>query len=400
MSRQALYESMSRLLDGELTGPETDALRQRIAGDPELARALETMEQLRGRVGELPEAHPPAHLDETALEVMQRITSPAAAEIRPPAGVPIAGPSGRRVDRDGRWRSWMLAPLAAGVALAALLWWPSAPPTLVLLEGSRLVEGRAVLLAGAVPIDIDGKVRVTVEPVDASFRDMDQEVLMRNRDLLLGALAGAAITVAVYEGSAVIFPGEASSRTLGPDQTETIVHPGPRATSPEVPGSAESRNPLHKSSSWSSTDSQPEPFDDEFDRVVAEADEEAFEEAAPETGEVPEPSEEGAEPEVLYSTSKEGINDAIRERLSEIRECYQAWLELQPDLEGTVEVKFVISDVDGVGEVTRTETLDTTTTDHTLFEGCVLNVMSTLAFESPEDGGVVIVSYPFQFTAG
>lgn len=102
----------------------------------------------------------------------------------------------------------------------------------------------------------------------------------------------------------------------------------------------------------------------------------------------------------LWTTDAEGIQSAIFESLDGIRECYDGWLELQPDLEGEIVVRFVISEADGDGAVSGAEVVDGTLPEHTFFDGCVLNVMSTMRFEAPADGGEMVVNYPFAFSSG
>lgn len=99
----------------------------------------------------------------------------------------------------------------------------------------------------------------------------------------------------------------------------------------------------------------------------------------------------------LLPVDEEGIDVAVFPRLRDIRECYQAWLEAQPDLEGRIVVRFVVAGRGGVGVVNRISIVEGTTTGNTLFEGCVMNVMSDLRFEPPPAGGTVEVDYPFVF---
>lgn len=106
---------------------------------------------------------------------------------------------------------------------------------------------------------------------------------------------------------------------------------------------------------------------------------------------VPEPSAE------LLPADEEGIDAAVFPQLRDIRECYQAWLEAQPDLAGRIVVRFVVSEQGGTGVVDRIAIVEGTSTGNTLFEGCVMNVMSELRFEAPPGGGTVEVDYPFVF---
>ena len=47
--------------------------------------------------------------------------------------------------------------------------------------------------------------------------------------------------------------------------------------------------------------------------------------------------------------------------------------------------------------VERIEIVEGTSTGNTLFEGCVMNVMSDMEFQPPPGGGSVEVDYPFVF---
>ena len=122
-------------------------------------------------------------------------------------------------------------------------------------------------------------------------------------------------------------------------------------------------------------------------------------------GEIPpeaadEPTQPAAAIRELLPVDAEGIDAAVLPSLRDIRNCYQSWLALQPDLEGEIVVRFVVAERDGIGVVDRIEVVEGTTTGNTLFEGCVMNVMSDLRFEPPEGGGTVEVDYPFLFRSG
>ena len=98
----------------------------------------------------------------------------------------------------------------------------------------------------------------------------------------------------------------------------------------------------------------------------------------------------------VWQTTKEGIDGAIREVMPEIRSCYQDWMLEYPDLDGRLQVKFTIGDVDGEGKILSAEAVDEL--DAAPFSACVVNVMSSLQFDIPEQGGIVIVRYPFFFS--
>ena len=104
--------------------------------------------------------------------------------------------------------------------------------------------------------------------------------------------------------------------------------------------------------------------------------------------------------EALGALSKEAIDDGVRDQIPEILQCYQGWLRRNPDLEGTINVKFVIATSEedpDLGYVREVDLADTTI-GNVWMEGCVLSAMQDAEFEAP-DGGVVIVRYPFEFSS-
>lgn len=94
-----------------------------------------------------------------------------------------------------------------------------------------------------------------------------------------------------------------------------------------------------------------------------------------------------------FAVDKEGIQSAVQEVVPEIGYCYEEWLQIQPDLGGRVVVAFQIG---AGGRVVDIDLDDDTTTEHTLFEGCVLNVVQGLRFDEPD--GVIWVRYPLMFS--
>jgi hypothetical protein len=97
----------------------------------------------------------------------------------------------------------------------------------------------------------------------------------------------------------------------------------------------------------------------------------------------------------VWPTDPEGIRSAIREALPDLRECYQAWVQAHPELEGVVKASFTITAAPqgAEGRVSEVHLVESTL-DQPFLEGCVLNVLSALHFEAPTDGPVT-VTYPF-----
>jgi hypothetical protein len=66
-------------------------------------------------------------------------------------------------------------------------------------------------------------------------------------------------------------------------------------------------------------------------------------------------------------------------------------------------VNFTVSDVDGIGQVTKIGIRDSRSkTAPQLvdepFEDCVMDHFETLEFDAPESGGETTIYYPFQFS--
>jgi hypothetical protein len=101
----------------------------------------------------------------------------------------------------------------------------------------------------------------------------------------------------------------------------------------------------------------------------------------------------------------DGIRAAMKSAVPEIRDCYEQWLQTNPELKGKMTMSFSISPPDaGAG---RVEDLAVSSTDiaHLGFEGCVKNVMAGLDFATPYDDGTgepapMQVKYPLTFSSG
>jgi hypothetical protein len=190
------YELLSRMLSGDLSRAEARALKQRIKEEPDLARAWEAMSSLPDLLARMPEATPEDRLNARVLAAQRRTRS-----LRPL--VPWA--------------------VAAAALLAVALWpEPDFAPELVLLEGRQVVDGELSVLAADVPIAVDGRVEISVEPPRGAARVSGQEDPEMKLANLGAALAGAAVTVAVYEGTATVNADAADAVTLSAGETRTV----------------------------------------------------------------------------------------------------------------------------------------------------------------------------------
>ncbi len=99
----------------------------------------------------------------------------------------------------------------------------------------------------------------------------------------------------------------------------------------------------------------------------------------------------GGETEVHGTLAREVIRRVIRRHRNEVRFCYEQGLQSQPDLQGRVTTRFVISPT---GTVT-TSLVAASTVRHPPTEQCIARAIRRWTFPSPDSGGVVSVTYPF-----
>lgn len=98
---------------------------------------------------------------------------------------------------------------------------------------------------------------------------------------------------------------------------------------------------------------------------------------------------------VLGSLSKETIRRIVRRHLNEIKFCYERELQKHPDLSGRVSIKFLI---DGHG-VVKSAVVANSTIANANVDQCIVGTVRRMTFPSPENNGVVIVTYPFALSS-
>jgi TonB family protein len=99
---------------------------------------------------------------------------------------------------------------------------------------------------------------------------------------------------------------------------------------------------------------------------------------------------------VRGSLDKEIIRRIIRRHINEVKYCYETELTKKADLGGRVSVQFTIA---ATGQVIAS-VLQSSTMGNIRVENCVVQAVRRWEFPKPLGGGIVIVSYPFNFTAG
>ncbi len=107
----------------------------------------------------------------------------------------------------------------------------------------------------------------------------------------------------------------------------------------------------------------------------------------------------------IYTPDQTGIRSAVREKIPEIKDCYESWLKMSPKLAGKITFSFAILatdadgglDPEGLARVDEVVIKDSTMR-HTFMEGCVADVFNGLRFERPS-GDRMDVTYPLSFSS-
>lgn len=89
------------------------------------------------------------------------------------------------------------------------------------------------------------------------------------------------------------------------------------------------------------------------------------------------------------------IRRIVRENFGVFKDCYAHALKSNPQLEGVVFTRFVIT---RDGSVTEAHDAGSDLPDAEVTQ-CVIDAFSTLQFPQPE-GGIVTVTYPIKFSPG
>jgi TonB family protein len=96
---------------------------------------------------------------------------------------------------------------------------------------------------------------------------------------------------------------------------------------------------------------------------------------------------------VRGSLDREIIRRIIRRHINEVKFCYEGELIKNARLAGRVSIQFTIS---GTGQVIAS-VLQSSTMGNLRVESCVVQAVRRWEFPKPRGGGIVIVSYPFNF---
>ncbi|MEC7985700.1 MAG: AgmX/PglI C-terminal domain-containing protein [Myxococcota bacterium] len=106
--------------------------------------------------------------------------------------------------------------------------------------------------------------------------------------------------------------------------------------------------------------------------------------------------------QMVYSIDREGIDDAIRAFLPNIRNCYSQARVENPEMEGRIMASFTIEkntddpENADIAKISAVEIIESAF-EHEDFENCIMDNLDMLWFEPPEEGERT-VQYPFLFS--
>lgn len=105
-----------------------------------------------------------------------------------------------------------------------------------------------------------------------------------------------------------------------------------------------------------------------------------------------------------FATDRDGIQAAMRDKLPELKECFEPWQKLNPELGGRITASYKISSETSSDDKSEARIKELYIKDgglgNDLLDGCVLASFKSLHFETPDGGGEIEVNYPLTFSGG
>lgn len=94
------------------------------------------------------------------------------------------------------------------------------------------------------------------------------------------------------------------------------------------------------------------------------------------------------------TVDRHGVQSAVRAAKPGVVDCYRQALERNPELGGTLRVRFTVARKDGTGRIRDAEIADEGL-GNPFFEMCVLTALGEMEYPAPDGDGEVVVTYPF-----
>ncbi len=307
------------------------------------------------------------------------------------------------------------AGLVAAAILAVILW-PTAPTRgddLVVIRAgaSAQVEyapgsGRATQTAGTATYEVTKgapfvvqtpAADITVHGTEFTVEMLTMDDARRRKYLGAGAVVMTGAAVAVYVASGEVeVANEYGAVTVEPGRTAVASeHIAP--SSEPVPMLA--RAPVVKSPAKRPTKSITAREREDVQRRLADALAKRRTGHGSASEKSTDDDEAPSSQESFGSLDKDYIREVVTEDLVPIAvECYDSALQDDPELGGDLVLQFSIVGDESVGGIVEEVSLaEDSTLKHPALAECMIESTATLLFDPPEDGGKVVVTYPFKF---
>ncbi len=131
--------------------------------------------------------------------------------------------------------------------------------------------------------------------------------------------------------------------------------------------------------------------DCELQNVLASSSESAGEEVRVDEVPASDEGDAGDASQVTGLLSRDQVQTVIRENHNQVRYCYERRLHEEPTLQGRTVAHFIINPAGHVQSVSVERSFDAGV------ESCLERAIARWTFPAPEGGGVVAVTYPFEF---
>lgn len=238
---------------------------------------------------------------------------------------------------------------------------------------------------------------ITVHGTEFTVEMLTMDDTRRRKYLGAGALVMTGAAVAVYVASGEVeVANEHGAVTLEPGRTAVASeHVAPSSE----PAPMLAKVPVVKSPAKRSTKSITAREREDVQRRLADA----LAKRRTGHGSAPAKSRDDDESlppaEAFGSLDKEYIREVVAEDLVPIAvECYESALQDDPELGGNLVLQFSIVGDESVGGIVEEVSLaEGSTLKHPALAECMTESTATLLFDPPDDGGKVVVTYPFKF---
>jgi len=103
-----------------------------------------------------------------------------------------------------------------------------------------------------------------------------------------------------------------------------------------------------------------------------------------------------ANPDRTGTLDKDYIRERMQDLMPLVKECYDNALRDHPDLRGRLVVEFTLSGEPGAGAIIEDSKILDGSIENAPLRECVQETMYALELKAPDEGGRIVVRYPFE----